>query len=268
MWLSPSIKVHKQGFELWHGISICSNSREHACSNVIAATIKSEISQFLSTFCSLGQRMLSVIEILITQCPGSEILLCEPVMGEVRSLFWLEEMNLWYWTEGKSHRCFPLEGLWRLQWWGVYEHAESLFQMGSVVLVLRTHWNAKWMWTHWSWHFNALLVSFMGTADAPQWVKQERCCNKPFNWQSGATPVPKTLIYNQNSEPEKSWNQVQRKVIGVNASKAAESAPSLSQNVITLFRQAMQRVWKIVLSFQACAFWFISADANRWNAGL
>lgn len=30
--------------------------------------------------------MFSVVGILVTQCPGSEILLCEPVMGEVRSL--------------------------------------------------------------------------------------------------------------------------------------------------------------------------------------
>lgn len=125
MRLSPIIKIHIQGFELWHVYQFVPTLK------VIAATIKSEISHFViysSTFCSLCQRMSNIIQILISQCPGCVILLCEPVMGEVRSLFWLEEMNLWYWTEGKSHWCFPQGGLWRLegfffalsfQWWGV-----------------------------------------------------------------------------------------------------------------------------------------------------
>lgn len=112
MRLSPNIKIHIQGFELWHVYQFVPTLK------VIAATIKSEISHFViysSTFCSLCQRMSNIIQILISQCPGSVILLCEPVMGEVRSLFWLEEMNLWYWTEGKSHWCFPQGGLWRLE---------------------------------------------------------------------------------------------------------------------------------------------------------
>lgn len=129
MRLSPNIKIHIQGFELWHVYQFVPTLK------VIAATIKSEISHFViysNTFCSLCQRMSNIIQILISQCPGSVILLCEPVMGEVRSLFWLEEKNLWYWTEGKSHWCFPQGGLWRLE--GFF------FSVFSVVRRLRTGW--------------------------------------------------------------------------------------------------------------------------------
>lgn len=37
----------------------------------------------------------------------------------------------------------------------------QFFQMCSVMFVLRTH--CPLMWTAWSWHFNALLMSLMGT---------------------------------------------------------------------------------------------------------
>lgn len=111
-WLLTSMNTHRRGSELWLSYRFL-HSRVHFKQNDRYKKVTSCL-DLLKYFLSSCQNMSNIVRILIPQCPGSWKRLCRQLVGEVRSLFWLEEMNRWRWTEGESLWCFPQVVLWRV----------------------------------------------------------------------------------------------------------------------------------------------------------